>query len=64
MSIIEEATYSTVVPMMGVFNNLVMYGSADQHGIALFGQKSAGISSIIRWRSGLTVVSVLIGSFS
>jgi len=23
MSIIEEATYSTVVPMMGVFNNLV-----------------------------------------
>jgi peptide/nickel transport system substrate-binding protein len=25
MSIIEEATYSTVVPMMGVFNNLVMY---------------------------------------
>jgi peptide/nickel transport system substrate-binding protein len=24
MSIIEEATYSTVVPMMGVFNNLVM----------------------------------------
>ena len=28
MSIHEEATYSTVVPMMGVFNNLVMY---DQH---------------------------------
>jgi len=28
MSILEEATYSTVVPMMGVFNNLVMY---DQH---------------------------------
>jgi hypothetical protein len=25
MSIIEEATYSTVVLMMGVFNNLVMY---------------------------------------
>ena len=25
MSIIEEATYSTVLPMMGVFNNLVMY---------------------------------------
>ena len=25
MSIIEEATYSAVVPMMGVFNNLVMY---------------------------------------
>ena len=25
MSIIEEATYSTVVPMMGVFNNLFMY---------------------------------------
>src|SRR6185369_9810420 len=25
MSILEEATYSTVVPMMGVFNNLVMY---------------------------------------
>src|SRR5947207_3990285 len=25
MSIIEEATYSTVVPMMGVFNNLVMF---------------------------------------
>ena len=25
MSIIEEATYSTVVPMMGVFNNLVIY---------------------------------------
>src|SRR5690349_7323290 len=25
MSIIEEATYSTVVPMMGVFDNLVMY---------------------------------------
>src|SRR5258707_10463255 len=25
MSIIEEATYSTVVPMMGVFNNLVLY---------------------------------------
>ena len=25
MSIHEEATYSTVVPMMGVFNNLVMY---------------------------------------
>jgi len=25
MSIIEEATYSTVVPMMGVFNNLVVY---------------------------------------
>ncbi len=28
MSILEEATYSVVVPMMGVFNNLVMY---DQH---------------------------------
>jgi peptide/nickel transport system substrate-binding protein len=28
MSILEEATYSTVVPMMGVMNNLVMY---DQH---------------------------------
>ncbi len=28
MSILEEATYSTVVPMMGVFNNLVLY---DQH---------------------------------
>jgi peptide/nickel transport system substrate-binding protein len=28
MSIHEEATYSTVVPMMGVMNNLVMY---DQH---------------------------------
>src|SRR5215472_4304221 len=28
MSILEEATYSTVVPMMAVFNNLVMY---DQH---------------------------------
>jgi peptide/nickel transport system substrate-binding protein len=28
MSIHEEATYSTVAPMMGVFNNLVMY---DQH---------------------------------
>jgi peptide/nickel transport system substrate-binding protein len=28
MSIHEEATYSTVVPMMGVFNNLVMY---NQH---------------------------------
>ena len=25
MSIHEEATYSTLVPMMGVFNNLVMY---------------------------------------
>ena len=25
MSIHEEATYSTVVPMMGVFNNLIMY---------------------------------------
>ncbi len=25
MSIHEEATYSTVVPIMGVFNNLVMY---------------------------------------
>ena len=25
MSIHEEAQYSTVVPMMGVFNNLVMY---------------------------------------
>src|SRR6266852_2449918 len=25
MSIHEEQTYSTVVPMMGVFNNLVMY---------------------------------------
>ncbi|MGE5271987.1 MAG: ABC transporter substrate-binding protein [Thiohalocapsa sp.] len=25
MSIIEEATYSTVVPMMGVMNNLVLY---------------------------------------
>jgi peptide/nickel transport system substrate-binding protein len=25
MSIHEEATYSTVVSMMGVFNNLVMY---------------------------------------
>jgi peptide/nickel transport system substrate-binding protein len=25
MPILEEATYSTVVPMMGVFNNLVMY---------------------------------------
>jgi peptide/nickel transport system substrate-binding protein len=28
MSIHEEATYSVVVPMMGVFNNLVIY---DQH---------------------------------
>jgi peptide/nickel transport system substrate-binding protein len=28
MSILEEATISTVVPMMGVFNNLVVY---DQH---------------------------------
>jgi peptide/nickel transport system substrate-binding protein len=25
MSIHEEPTYSTVVPMMGVFNNLVIY---------------------------------------
>ncbi len=25
MSILEEATYSTVVPVMGVMNNLVMY---------------------------------------
>ena len=25
MSILEEATYSTVVPMMGIMNNLVMY---------------------------------------
>src|SRR6266849_6265963 len=25
MSIVEEATYSTVVPIMGVMNNLVMY---------------------------------------
>src|SRR3954454_9052836 len=25
MSIHEEATYSTVVPMMGVYNNLIMY---------------------------------------
>src|SRR5213080_2028159 len=25
MSILEEATYSTVVPIMGVMNNLVMY---------------------------------------
>src|SRR5215813_5372744 len=25
MSIIEEATYSTVVPIMGVMNNLVLY---------------------------------------
>jgi len=25
MSILEEATYSTVVPIMGVYNNLVMY---------------------------------------
>src|SRR5437870_9340294 len=25
MSILEEATYSTVLPMMGVFNNLVVY---------------------------------------
>ena len=28
MSIHEEATYSVVVPMMGVMNNLVLY---DQH---------------------------------
>jgi peptide/nickel transport system substrate-binding protein len=28
MSILEEATYSTLIPVMGVFNNLVMY---DQH---------------------------------
>ena len=28
MSILEEATYSTVVPVMGVMNNLVIY---DQH---------------------------------
>ena len=28
MSILEEATISTVLPMMGVFNNLVLY---DQH---------------------------------
>src|SRR5579864_6112672 len=28
MSILEEATYSVVVPAMGVMNNLVMY---DQH---------------------------------
>ena len=28
MSILEEATLSTVMPMMGVFNNLVLY---DQH---------------------------------
>ena len=28
MSILEEATLSTVLPMMGVFNNLVVY---DQH---------------------------------
>ncbi len=25
MSILEEATISTVLPMMGVFNNLVIY---------------------------------------
>src|SRR5262249_25583260 len=28
MSILEESTLSTVLPMMGVFNNLVVY---DQH---------------------------------
>ncbi len=28
MSIHEEATWSTIMPMMGVFNNLVLY---DQH---------------------------------
>jgi peptide/nickel transport system substrate-binding protein len=28
MSILEEATWSTIMPMMGVFNNLVLY---DQH---------------------------------
>src|SRR4029077_14968488 len=28
MSILEESTLSTVLPMMGVFNNLVLY---DQH---------------------------------
>ena len=28
MSIIEEATYSTVVPMMGVFNNLLRHDLA------------------------------------
>ena len=27
MSILEEATISTVMPMMGVFNNLVMFDS-------------------------------------
>src|SRR5262249_20575502 len=30
MSIHEEATYSTVVPIMGVYNNLVMYKQDEQ----------------------------------
>jgi peptide/nickel transport system substrate-binding protein len=33
MSIMEDATHSTVVPMMGVFNNLVMY-KQDKSAIA------------------------------
>ena len=31
MSIHEEAQYSTVVPMMGVFNNLVMFDQQVTH---------------------------------
>ncbi len=38
MSILEEATISTVLPMMGVFNNLVLY---DQH------VKQNSLSSIV-----------------
>ena len=34
------------------------------HGAPTCGQPYPAISSIIRWRSGLTVVSVLMGSFS
>ena len=32
MSILEEATRATVQPMMGVFNNLVLYDLGERYG--------------------------------
>ena len=51
MSILEEGTNSTEIPMMGVFNNLVMY---DQH----VAQNSLSLHRAGRWRAHVSTSSL------
>ena len=61
MSILEEATYSTVVPMIGVFNNLVMYKQDEPQNSMKsivpdlatgWYSSEAGTELTFRWRHG------------